>query len=352
MAKPVLQRINPFDANKGQTMSFTWSGNRVKSNKLFIYDNSTNAEVYTNTVVSSYSLSNVVTANHLTNGKTYYAVVAVTDMLGNTYTSDKVLFHCYTTPVFRFESLQTSIASSSYTVSVIYESPDNEPFNFCRFYLYDYDTGSTSRKQLLESAEITRDNGKIAYTYRGLENSNYYYIRAYGTTVHGMEVDTGYQRIYVHFENEIAYAPLYAESVKDRGCIHVYTNIKLIESVRPSDSYTYVENDTMIDLREDEVSYTDFGEFDDFTLRIVGKDLWKTHTIFIATNGEDKFELSSRVYGDGTLRFRLLCPSNGYTRYMIYSKPTRFTNEDLVTLFLRRENNIFQIEVLDYVVDE
>lgn len=355
MAKPIISTISPFDAGKGTTISFSWSGNKMSSNTLYIYNNSTNSLIYSNTVTSSYTLKNTVTGGYLTNGVKYYAIIIVTDYTGNTFTSDKVLFYCYTTPTFYFQNLQTTISATSYTADVYYYSPDGETFNFCNFYLYDYDTGTESEDSTLlyKSADISETNGVIAYTYRGLENHNQYWVRALGQTVHGMTVDTGYKKVYIDFTNEDSYAPIYAVNESDQGCIHVYTNLVIISSVADSDSYSYVDSE-YIDLRDGEVTYTDIGPFDDFTMKIVGNTLWQDATILTCTNGDDSFELSSRIYTDGYLRFKLTCPISGTWQYIIYSDPLLFSDSDDITILLRRENNIFQIAIEDesYIVDE
>ena len=46
--------------------------------------------------------------------------------------------------------------------------------------------------------DMLEDN--ICYTYKGLDNNTFYYIRCMGATVNGMELDTGYVEIHIKYE--------------------------------------------------------------------------------------------------------------------------------------------------------
>lgn len=54
--------------------------------------------------------------------------------------------------------------------------------------------------------------------------------------------------------------------------------------------------------------------------------------------------LSSHIYSEGKLRFKLLVP-NGVSNYLLYSDEQVFTNEDMITIAIRRKNNIYQLKV-------
>ena len=61
-------------------------------------------------------------------------------------------------------------------------------------------------------------------------------------------------------------------------------------------------------------------------------------------NSDYGLTLSSRIYQDGQLRFRLMVP-NGVGHYLIYSEPQVFENEDMVTVAIRRKNDVYQLKV-------
>lgn len=157
-----------------------------------------------------------------------------------------------------------------------------------------------------------------------------------------MELDTGYTEITVKFENPNQYARIYATPIPSQGCIQVASNLVIIQ-YNGTDTFEYI--DGMIDLR-DKVLYYDKGFLikDDFTVLIRGIYLWQTAEIFKMRNNELELALSSRIYSDGQLRFRLIVP-NGVSNYLIYSEPQVFHNEDMITVAIRRKNNIYQLKV-------
>ena len=221
IAKPIIQHITPFDANKDYEITLSWTGNRAYANRIYIYDNDTNELVYDNTE-STYLLKHIIPAHTLSNNKKYVIQAQVYDV-NNTPSSlsDKVLFYTFATPDFYFEELSKNpiISNSSFTANVHYYSDDFESISKYKFYLYD-----ASKKKLLESNEII-DNDNLSYTYKGLDNNTVYYIRCVGVTVNGMELDTGYVEITVKFENPNTYSRLYATPLPSQGCIQVSTNL-------------------------------------------------------------------------------------------------------------------------------
>ena len=160
-----------------------------------------------------------------------------------------------------------------------------------------------------------------------------------------MELDTGLVEIYVRYENQSEYSRIYAEPIPKRGCIKVSSNIVIIQ-YNGTEDFTY-ENG-MINL-VDKTLYYDEGFLieNNFTLIIRGKNLWQTAEIFKAKNTDQMgFTISSRIYPDNRLRFKLTVP-NGVGNYILYSSPLEFGNDNIVTLAVRRVNNIYQIYVWD-----
>lgn len=338
MAKPHIQKITPFDANKPYEISLSWTGNRAHANRILIYDNETNSLVFDDTV-STYALKHTIPSYTLTNGKKY-VIQAQTYDVENIASplSDKVLFYTFETPDFYFNNIPNDgkITNASFSASVYYYSSDWEDISTYKFYLYD----STKRK-LLESNSMT-DSFDISYPYRGLENNTVYYIRCLGVTVNGMELDTGYIGISVKYENPNAYARIYTTVLPSQGCVKVDTNLIIIQ-YNGTDSFEYA--DGMINLK-DKTLYYDEGFLieDDFTVIIRGINLWQNADIFKMSNGKQGLTLSSHIYHEGKLRFRLIVP-NGVSNYLLYSEPQVFTDQDMVTVAIRRKNNVYQLKV-------
>ncbi len=338
MAKPIIQKIQPFDANKDYEITLSWMGNRAHANRIIIYDNDTNNVVFDD-MVSSYALKHTIPAYTLQNNKKY-TIQAQTYDIENipSVPSNKVLFYTFATPDFYFEDLSENsvISNSSFTATVHYYSDDWEDISKYIFYLYD-----TSKKQLIKSNEMT-DDYDISYTYKGLDNNTVYYVRCVGVTVNGMELDTGYVEITVKYENPNTYARIYATPIPSQGCIQVSTNLIIIQ-YNGTESFEYI--DGMIDLR-DKTLYYDEGFLieDDFTVIIRGINLWQNAEIFKMSNGSLGLTLSSHIYNEGKLRFRLLVP-NGVSNYLLYSDEQVFDNKDMVTIAIRRKNNVYQLKV-------
>lgn len=341
MSKPIIKQIQPFDAVKDTYIEFVWTGIRCKANRIVVYDNTTNTSVYDNTV-TSYALRHKIPSNTLQNGNKYNVQIYVTDINNNVSSpSDKVLFYTLQTPTFRFEDINDKdvIKSSSLTAYVHYYSADWEDITTYTFYLYD------STKKLILTSDAFTDPNNLSYTYRGLNNDSIFYIQCKAITVNGMELDTGLVEIYVIYENQSEYSRIYADPIPKRGCIKVSSNIVIIQ-YNGTEDFTY-ENG-MINL-VDKTLYYDEGFLieNDFTLIIRGKNLWQTAEIFKAKNADQMgFTISSRIYPDNRLRFKLTVP-NGVGNYILYSSPLEFGNDNIVTLAVRRIDNIYQIYVLD-----
>ena len=338
IAKPTIMRIQPFDATKDYEITLSWTGNRAYANRIIIYDYETNSTVFDDTI-SSFSLTHLIPANALRNNRKYVIQAQTYDVENiPSSLSNKVLFYTFATPDFYFEDLSDNpvISNSSFTATIHYHSDDWEDISKYTFYLYD-----ATKKQLLKSDEMT-DNYDISYTYKGLDNDTAYFIRCVGVTVNGMKLDTGYIEISVKYEDPNVYARIYATPIPSKGCIQVSSNLIIIQ-YDGTDEFEYI--DRMIDLR-DKVLYYDKGFLieNDFTVIIRGINLWQTADIFkMLCNGNLGLTLSSRIYQEDKLRFRLMVP-NGVSHYLLYSDELVFTNSDMVTIMLRRKNNVYQLK--------
>ncbi len=337
ITKPLIKKIIPFDADRDWEIGISWTGSRACANRVIIYDNETNALVYDRKALS-YVLRHTIPARTLTNGRRYVMQAQVFNEADEpSPLSDRTLFYTFGTPDFYFENLPDNavIENSSFTASVHYYSPDWEDMGKCVFYLYD-----ASKKLLRESGEMT--GGALSYAYQGLDNNTAYFIRCAGVTANGMELDTGYVGITVKYENPNVYARIYATPVPSQGCIQVASNLVIIQ-YNGTDSFEYI--DGMIDLR-DKTLYYDSGFLirDDFTLLLRGKNLWQTAQLLKMRNGSEELTLSSRIYNDKTLRFRLLVPG-GAGSCLLYSAPQTFDNTDILTVAVRRKNNVYQLKV-------
>lgn len=337
MSKPTIRRIAPFDAHLNYIINFVWNGNRAYKNRIIINDAETLTLIYDRTI-TTYTLAHEIPQYTLTNGRRYVIQVQIFDEENTpSVLSDRVIFNTMTTPQFYFDNLPPAslIQNASFEANVTYDSPDFEPLSRYRFAIYD------SSKVLIEESNELYDEDRISYVFRGLDNHALYFIRCIGNTANGLTVDTGHVEISVKYQNPDVYARIYTDNMPELGAVRVASNIAVIHY---TGAETFSYENGMINLVGKALSYDEgFLINDDFTLALKGKNLWQTGDIFTAKNDSSYgITLSSRIYSDSTLRFKVMVP-NGIACYLRYSEPLRFTNDDMITIFLYKKNNLYDI---------
>ena len=339
MAKPNIVRLKPQDSSKNFVVSMTYSGTLPYSNRIIIYDATTLSVLYDNTTENlNYSIKQVIPANTLINGKKYAVQGQVFDINGNASAlSDKVYFWCLATPSFYFKDINDGkiFDPASNFDNLGDEQSDWEDIGEYRFYLYD------ETKQSLIESEAFYGTDHLTYAYRGLSDDKFYYIRAIGTTVNGIELDTGYIKIFVNYENPEDYKLIYAECNEKNSIVTYQTNFVVIN---PSDTTTQYEYENgWINLLGKTLAYDKDFEFSgDFTLSIRMKDVYRTTTVLKCSNGSTGFSLLSYVYDDSSMRYKLVVP-NALSNYILYSEPIYPDYSDIVTVHIRRTNNVYEL---------
>ncbi len=337
MAKPSINKIVPFDANYDKVITMTYMGDMPYSNRIIVYDAETMDIVFDDTV-ASFNMNHTIPAYTLQNGVKYaiqgqaFDVESIASAI-----SDKVYFWCFETPSFYFKGINDgdTIKSASLNTTVIYEQADWEDINEFQFHIYD------SNKNLLNESSILYDTDDISYSFRGLGNENIYYIRCTGSTVNGMSLDTGYIKIFAYYENPNTYARIYAECDENTGLVNGYTNFKVIEA---SSNENYEYNNGIIDLIGKTLVYDkDFLIEGDFTITLRIKNAYHEGVILTSRNDKYGFTLSSFIYDEGKMRYKLTVP-NGVNNYTLYSEELVIDNTDMLTVHIRRINNIYGIK--------
>lgn len=341
VSKPIINKIIPFDADMNNTISFSWNGNQSYKNRLIIYSADTMEIVYDKTI-NTFTHVHIVSSKTLTNGKKWIAQFQTFDIDGiASELSDKLYFQTLKTPLFYFYGLENgqTLQSAFYDAQIYYLQENYEDIQSFKFYLYD------GTKTLLSESETMYDSTKIKYQYKGLDNHTIYYFRCHGITVNGMEIDTGYIQIYTDYRRPGKYSIIYAENDPMHGYIKYHTNIVVIQY---NGNRTFNFENGMIDLRNDnEGIYYDAGFVidGDFTLKLRGMHLNQTATILELKNTKYTLSISSYLYEDGTTRFKLTVP-NGLCNYILYSDAIAFNSTDMVCVWLRKINDIYQLEVI------
>ena len=289
MAKPIVNKIAPFDASLDKTFTFSWNGNQSYANRLIIYNADSMEPIY-DRKISTFPHTHILPASTLTNGKKWAAQFQTFDVDDTaSELSDKSYFQTLKTPLFYFYGLENGqiLQSAFYDAQIYYLQEDYEDIQSFKFYLYD------GTKTLLSESETMYDSTKIRYQYKGLDNHTVYYFRCHGMTVNGMEIDTGYIQIYTDYRRPGKYSIIYAENDPLHGYIKYHTNIAVIQY---NGSKTFHFENGMIDLRGDnEGIYYDKGFVidGDFTLKLRGMYLNQTATILELRNTKYSIIVSS-----------------------------------------------------------
>ena len=335
MAKPIVNKITAFDATDAHTVSLTWAGHYT-TNTIHIYNAITGAEVFTNTAVG---LTNIIPADTLSNGYQYYIGATVTYETTVSELSNYIFFNCYSDPIFQFDQGTYTSEHSTVVTNLIYQQNESRPLQSYVFQLYDVNQNLVS-----ESAPFY--NNTLQYTYKSLEDSKTYYVRAVGTTVDGVEVDTGYHRLTVNYTIHTNYVVLSLTNDPVNGVIDYATNIVLIDYF--GEDEIHIENGKAV-VFGDKTLYYDrgFNIEGDFTfvidcteMQLPGDD---TPNVIIKNDNDKMIKLSSIRDGEGNLRFKLAVTGAIYD-YNLFSAPL-----DTLYLFngrilIKRINNLYSIE--------
>ena len=340
IAKPIINKISPIDAKKENVISMSYNGILPYSNRLVIYDADTLLSVYDRTQ-NSYNLTHVLSADTLKNGIKYAAQAQVFDINGNpSALSDKVYFRTLATPLFYFSNIHDEdiIDNASVYAILNYEQENWEDIAEFRFYLYD------EVKNLLIESETYYSTDYLTYSYKGLNDDHFYYIRAMGITVNGIQLDTGYIKIFVNYENLGKYKLIEAKCNEYNSVVTYQTHFVVIHaSETESTGAPYEYYDGWINLLGKTLVYNENFLVDgDFTISIRGMDLYRNTTILKCSNDKYGFTLSSYIYDDGQMRYKLTVP-NGLCNYILYSEPLLPDPLDIIAVHIRRVNNVYQL---------
>ena len=337
MSKPIINKITSVDALQDYVVTMTYNGNQPYSNRLIVYDGNTMGVLYDETI-ESFLLKHTIPANTLINGRKYAVQVQFFDIDGiASALSDKYYFWTLETPLFYFDGINNEdvIKSASLEVNVHYSQSNWEDVKSYKFSLYD------ATKNLLLESDTMYFAGTLSYVYRGLSNDTNYYIRCTGITERGIELDTGYVKIFAKYENSSLYSRIYAECDEYNGMVKYYTNLILIEP--EEDNYEY--DNGYINLIDKTLTYKDnFLVSGDFTMSIKLKNAYRETTLLKCSNDNIGFTLSSIFADDESLMFKLIAP-NGICNYVQYSDKIQVEMDDLVTVHIRRVNNVYKMVV-------
>ncbi len=258
VVKPVLNKINAFDADQGAVLTFSWTGPQARKNRILIREYDSPHRIVYDCTQETMALKHTLHFGKnlesgllqavpyaLENGKRYLASVWIFDTYNNeSEASNETAFYCFSAPVFHFTNftnLDTASGIAKVTfhsiyLNVKYSQEDGEVLSEYKFRLYDY-----MGKLLLESGTFygsTADD-ELQYTlggvtdtakdeFGGIQYQTCYRIVCEGVTVHGMQIQTE-QKFVVHKDTGGVGALVTAECLPD-CTIAVSSHFKIVNA--------------------------------------------------------------------------------------------------------------------------
>jgi hypothetical protein len=283
--KPVLLRIEPWDATKGTSVYFTHTGSKQSlDNEMVITDIATREIVY-KFVYSSFEKVHHLPPNELINGKVYEAKLRTRDVDGvySPY-SNIVHFRTLKNPILDIVSIdgQGYVYNQDVTFQATYSQENDEKVKNYRFSLYDDGEDLIKRFPVRSPMEVNQINEVV----KGLEKGKGYFIECLIETVNGL--------VYTHRERFI---PMYivpsingvisTRNDPDEGFIRITSNLKQILGTQvkgtpkevgdlyDSDNYVYENDDWIIIPEEKPVIFTGLGmnKASDFVMKVWCKNI-------------------------------------------------------------------------------
>lgn len=341
MGKPIVNKINTYDAANDCVVTFSYVGNQPYKNRLVVIDTLTNNIVLDETI-DNMKFTHIINGSLLTNGVSYTAQISVFDENDNeSDLSDKVFFDCYTTPVFEIENLSTinpnTILSSNYNANVIYSQEQSRSLRTYQFCLYDANKIELSKSDII----YYNPSNDISYQYKGLENNEIYYVRCTGETVDNVYVDSGYYEILASYIISSTYGSFNVENNENNGYIQCNTHIVFSDGETEDD---ITIEDGYADLIGKSVIYKEGIVLDsDYLIGLKIKNPVIDELLYRGTNGLYNVSLYNHMY-EGLHYFKLIV-DNGMDNYILYSNRFRLVDGQSVSAYITKKNNLYQLDV-------
>lgn len=346
MARPIIGKISPQNAESNFTINFTYAGNLSQKNRMIIRNADDLSDIKYDHIEESMNLSNTyiydpTNPDRLINGHQYTVEIICYDSNNvPSETSQRQFFWCLTPPTLSFDIASgTTIQNSSLNVSLTYIQPEEDDLSQIQYYLLDSYHGEIYHSDVVYNPDIE----DLSYTFKGLENTSLlhsYYLKAIGQTYKQMSVSTEVQ-IFVQYDEPTTYARLLLSSENGDGIVDYQTNVSIIRGTR--EDYEY-ENG-FINLEDDVLTYNEhFIVPGDFSMCI--KHIFNVGTLMKCANQNKEFVLSIVDCTEGQYRYKLVVP-NGVCDYILYSKPFYGNRDITMVCWIRRINNVYELSLYD-----
>lgn len=342
-----IYNVAPFDATNSCEFTFNYSGgSQACYNKLTIMDEETSSVVFED-IIQSFQFKHVLPENSLTNGKKYLAQIFIYDVDNKLCASTQPMhFSCYSTPIFSFANISSNqiVKTPSYTVNITYSQAEDEKLQSYAVALY------SANKIVLTTSGIKYDTSNLSYTINDLSDNTQYYIRATGTTVNGMNVDTGYIVFSVGYVAPSKWCLIDLKNKPDIGAIQIRSNIVTLQGRCTVDPTPFVDGDFVDTTGDAQVIFDEgFTLYNDWTIIASLYGCEDREYIMILSDGVNEIKVQYRIDdfdGVGEVAYMELTNKNAIGTYTIYSNYIQVpSNRDVIVFCVRRKGNLFDIKV-------
>lgn len=355
MSKPILYPISAFDRSTAQEFRFSYQGNQAFKNKLTVYNSETNEIVYSREQATM-QLLHTLPENTLMNGICYTADITVFDRDNlSSPASDKIIFYCFTSPVFQFTNLGQNqiVRNASIDLLLQYEQIEEEPLASYQIVLYDH----TQRQ--LQSSGMRYDSADRHFQITSLEENQNYYARATGSTRNGMLVDTGMVPFSVEYVQPNVWSKLIAENLFGQGEVKLSTHIVSVIGESSPDPPRYIDNE-MVDLTGEGAHIRFEGGYQitsDFTMQIEGRSFTPNEEVMVFSNERNRIVIRyciDRFNGQERPKaFVELSAYNTLTRYYLISNLIDVPGpEIMLSIWVRRIGALYDVKLAPSKGDE
>jgi len=340
LTTPSLSTILPFSSTQSQIFKFLVnSGDQVVRNNLVIENNSTNVEVY-NQSVESFQLQHILLANTLTNGIEYRAKIR-TGNLANEWSlnfSDWIYFYVLSSPTILIPTIDINnkVYNSTINFTATYSQLEGELLQSYKFLLYN------SNQNLLQTYSEQFSDGTtppISQEITGLENEELYYLEVKGISIHSQLSTSGLIAFTPFFITPRLITTLNVENIPSQGAVKL--SVQLIQEIGQIDSgtVTFIDNN-WINLINGQISFQDgFQLGSDFILKLWCKNI-PDDVVFL--------KLISEYGGIEFIRFDNKISSkkilNGCSIYSVFASNELIVEADIeFVIYVRSINNALEI---------
>jgi len=273
--KPTLHSIQTFDAKRGASVYFTYTGSKqIASNELTI------TNIATGLVVYKFKNQNYEKVHHipptvLENGKTYKAEVKVTHSDGTSSDfSNAVTFYTVTTPILDIISIdgQGYVYNTDVTFVANYKQVEDDLITRYRFSLYD------ENNYLLKNYPMRYNDSKailtsISETIHDLRKGKGYYIEVSVETEKGM-FHSHKERFIPMYVTPAVRGVIEAENDEEFGFVKVNSRLKQLLGTAITATeyhdYQYIDKDWIVIPNEAPVLFKGLGmnRASDFIMKV------------------------------------------------------------------------------------